>query len=275
MDLHTITRYRRPRSRDELVLAPGETLLAGGTWLFSEPQPETSGLVDLTAFAWPALDVSEHGLRIAATCTIADLVALPQQPGWAAQPLFRACADALLMSFKIWGLATVGGNICRSFAAGSMVTLAATLDAEAEIWCPDGTDRRAPVAGLITGNGTNTLAHGEVLRAIEIPHRTLASRTALRKIALAKLGRSGAVLTGRLDHDGAALFVITAATLRPVLLRYPELPDAATLRAAVAAAPGYYTDPLGAADWRRQVSQVLADEVRTELAATLAKPVAR
>ncbi len=267
MDLNTITRYRRPRSRAELVLAPDEALLAGGTWLFSEPQPTTSGLVDLTALGWPALEVGEHGLRIAATCTIADLVALPQQAGWRAQPLFRACADALLMSFKIWGLATVGGNICRSFAAGSMVTLAATLDAEAEIWCPDGTDRRAAVAGLITGNGTNTLAPGEVLRAIEIPHRTLVSRTALRKIALAKLGRSGAVLTGRLDCDGAALFVITAATLRPVLLRYPELPDVATLRAAVAAAPGYYTDPLGAADWRRQVSQVLADEVRAELAA--------
>ncbi len=275
MDLNTITRYRRPRTRHELVLAPDEALLAGGTWLFSEPQPTTSGLVDLTALAWPALEVSEYSLRIAATCTIAELVALPHQPGWTAQPLFRACADALLMSFKIWGLATVGGNICRSFAAGSMVTLAATLDAEAEIWCADGSDRRVPVADLITGNGTNTLAHGEVLRAIEIPHRTLVSRTALRKIALATLGRSGAVLTGRLDSDGAALFVITAATLRPVLLRYPELPDAGTLRAAVAAAPGYYTDPLGAADWRRQVSQVLADEVRTELAATVARPVGR
>ncbi|MFT3860650.1 FAD binding domain-containing protein [Micropruina sp.] len=266
MDLNTITRFRRPRSRGDLVLAPGETLLAGGTWLFSEPQPETSGLVDLTALGWTPLKVSDAGLRIAATCTIAELLALPQQPGWTAQPFFRACADALLMSFKIWGLATVGGNICRSFAAGSMTTLAATLDAEAEIWCPDGTDRREPVAGLITGNGTNTLAPGEVLRAIEIPHRTLVATTALRKIALAKLGRSGAVLTGRLDPDGSALFVITAATLRPVLLRYPELPDAATLRADVADAPDYYTDPLGAADWRRQVSQVLMDEVRVELA---------
>ncbi|MFT4296955.1 MAG: FAD binding domain-containing protein [Micropruina sp.] len=274
MDLNTITRFRRPRSRSELVLAPGEVLLAGGTWLFSEPQPQASGLVDLTALEWPALEVTDRGLRVAATCTIAELVGLPPQPGWTAQPFFRACADALLMSFKIWGLATVGGNICRSFAAGAMVTLAATLDAEAEIWRPDGTDRRAPVAGLITGNGTNSLAPGEVLRAIEIPHRALSGTTALRKIALARLGRSGAVLTGRLDADGSALFVITAATLRPVLLRYPELPDADTLRAGVAAASGYYTDPLGAADWRRQVSQVLMEEVRAELGQAGSVPAA-
>ncbi|MFT4216245.1 MAG: FAD binding domain-containing protein [Micropruina sp.] len=275
MDLNTITRFRRPLCRDDLVLEPGETLLAGGTWLFSEPQQATSGLVDLTALDWPALEITEDGLRVAATCTIAELVALPQQPGWTAQPLFRACADALLMSFKIWNLATVGGNICRSFAAGAMVTLAVALDAEAEIWRPNGTDRRAPVADLITGNGTNSLAAGEVLRAIEIPQHALVATTALRKIALAKLGRSGAVLTGRLDADGSALFTITAATLCPVLVRYPELPDAATLRAAVAAAPGYYTDPLGAADWRRQVSQVLADEVRAELAETAPDRVGR
>ncbi|MFT4164971.1 MAG: FAD binding domain-containing protein [Microlunatus sp.] len=265
MDLTAITGFRRPHSRSELVLSPGEVLLAGGTWLFSEPQPETSGLVDLTALGWPPLEITEKGLRIAATCTIAELVSLPPQTGWTAQPLFRACADALLMSFKIWQLATVGGNICRSFAAGAMVTLAATLDAEAEIWCPDGTDRSIAVAELVTGNGTNSLRPGEVVRAVVIPRRTLGARTALRKIALAKLGRSGAVLTGRVDPDGSALFVITAATSRPVLLRYRGIPDPATLRADVAAAPGYYTDPLGAADWRRQVSQVLMDEVRTDL----------
>jgi hypothetical protein len=32
---------------------------------------------------------------------------------------------------------------------------------------------------------------------------------------LATLGRSGAVLTGRLDPSGAVTLVITAATLRP------------------------------------------------------------
>jgi hypothetical protein len=48
-------------------------------------------------------------------------------------------------------------------------------------------------------------------------------------------------------------------------LKYPALPDAATVRRDVQAADGYYTDPLGSADWRRQVSAVLLEEIRAEL----------
>ena len=88
----------------------------------------------------------------------------------------------------------------------------------------------------------------------------------MRKIALAELGRSGAVVTGRVDADASAVFTVTAATLTPTVLRFDELPDAETLATAVATAPGYYTDPLGAADWRRGVSVVLAEQIRTELA---------
>ncbi|MET0865491.1 MAG: FAD-binding molybdopterin dehydrogenase, partial [Nakamurella sp.] len=45
MDLNTVTGYRRAVIRDDLVLAPGEQILGGGTWLFSEPQLRTTGLV--------------------------------------------------------------------------------------------------------------------------------------------------------------------------------------------------------------------------------------
>ncbi len=64
-----------------------------------------------------------------------------------------------------------------------------------------------------------------MLRWIDIPEHALRARTAFRKIALAELGRSGAVLTGRVDEDGSAVFTITAATLTPNVLRYPALPD--------------------------------------------------
>lgn len=266
MDVATITHYRRPADRGELTLAPGEVLLGGATWLFSEPQPDATGLADLTALGWPPLELSDAGLRIAGTRTIAELLALPRQPGWTAQPLFRASAEALLMSFTIWRLATVGGNICRSFAAAAMPSLAATLDGTALIWCPDGSDRTVPVADLPTGNGSNSLAPGEVLRAVDLPVAALRSRTSLRRIALAELGRSGAVLTGRVDDDGSCLFTITAATLRPVLLRYPQVPAPGVLRAAAEAASGYYTDALGSADWRRQVSGLLLEEVRNDVA---------
>jgi len=44
VDLHTVSSYRRARYRGDLALAPGETLLAGGTWLFSETQPHVTRL---------------------------------------------------------------------------------------------------------------------------------------------------------------------------------------------------------------------------------------
>jgi CO/xanthine dehydrogenase FAD-binding subunit len=273
VDLNTVTSYRFARSRADLALAPGEKVLGGGTWLFSEPQPAVTGLVDLSTMDWPDLEVTDSGLRIGATCTIATLVAFAEGRGsievpepWAAASAFPVAANALLASFKIWNTATVGGNVCQSFCAASMVSLAAGLDGEAVIWTPDGGERRRSVASLMTGNGTNSLGAGEVLRAIELPAHALRSRLLMRKIALAELGRSGAVVTGRVDADAWATFTVTAATLTPAVLRFDELPDAATLAAAVAGASGYYSDPLGAADWRRGVSLVLAEQIRTDLA---------
>ena len=273
MDLNTVTSYRFARSRADLSLTAGEKVLGGGTWLFSEPQPDVTGLVDLSTMGWPDLEITDAGLRIGATCTIAALVAFAEGRGaqpvpedWAAASVFPVAANALLASFKIWNTATVGGNVCQSFCAGSMVSLASALDGEAVIWTADGGERRQSVASLMTGNGTNSLAFGEVLRAVDLPAHALRARLRMRKIALAELGRSGAVVTGRTDADGSAVFSVTAATLTPVVLRYDELPDAAALAAAVSAAEGYYSDPLGAADWRRGVSIVLAEQIRTELA---------
>jgi xanthine dehydrogenase FAD-binding subunit len=265
-----VTRYRAARSRADLALAPGERILGGGTWLFSEPQLDITGLVDLTTVGWPALEWTAAGLRIGATCTIAELSKIAYRPEFTAHPLFFQCATALLASFKIWNVATVGGNVCQSFCAAGMVSLCVALDGVAVVWTPDGGEYRTPVAELMTGNGTNALGPGDVLRALELPSHALQARTGYRKIALADLGRSGAVLTGRVDPDGAAVFAITAATLRPVVLRYPGLPSAGELRHDAGAAEGYYSDPLGPADWRRAVSAVLLEEIRTELAALAA-----
>ncbi|MFT4211048.1 MAG: FAD binding domain-containing protein [Microbacterium sp.] len=271
MDITSVTGFRFARTRDDLALAPGEVVMGGGTWLMSEPQPGTTGFVDLMTLGWPDVEVSAAGLRIGATCTIASLLAWTDADApadWTARSIVPDAANALLASFKIWNTATVGGNIARSFAAGAMVSLAVALDGVAEIWTPDGGAREEPVASFVTGNGTNTLAPGEVLRAVRLPAHALRSRARLRKIALAELGRSGAVVTGRVDADGGAVFGITAATVTPTVLRFRTLPTAGELADAVTTASGYYTDPLGSADWRRGVSRVLAEQIRTELAAT-------
>lgn len=273
MDITSVTRFRRARTREDLDLAPGEVFLAGGTWLMSEPLPGTTGFVDLTTLGWPDLEITAEGLRIGATCTIQTLRewaegrgAEPVPADWHAVAMIPDAANALLASYKIWGTATVGGNLCRAFPAGSMTSLAVALDGIAEIWTPFGGTIDMPVSEFVTGNAENALAPGEVLRAIRLPAHALRARAALRKIALAELGRSGAVVTGRVDPDGAAVFGLTAAVERPVVLRFAGLPDAAPLAEAVGATSGYFTDSLGAADWRRGVSVVLAERIRRELA---------
>jgi len=278
VDITTISSFRAARTRADLALAPGEVPIAGGTWLMSEPQPRATGFVDLTTMGWPDLEITPEGLRIGATCPIATLVEwaqgretrrtaplAPAPSDWAALALAPHAADALLASYKIWATATVGGNVCRTYAAAAMISFAVALDGVAHCWAPDGTERRLPVADLPTGDTTNALAPGEILRAVEIPAAALRSRATLRRVALAELGRSGSVVTGRLDADGAVVVGITAATWRPVVLRYPAWPSAAELRADVEAAEGYYSDPMGPADWRRAVSATLALRVRHDL----------
>ena len=143
-----------------------------------------------------------------------------------------------------------------------MIAFLSILDAPALVWTPDGGERRIAVADLVVDNAETSLAPGEVLRALEIPRRALTSRVGLQKIALAELGRSGAVVTARVDPDGSSVFVVTAAVRRPRVLRFARIPGAGELRDAVASATDFYTDPLGSADWRRGVSVVLAERLR-------------
>src|SRR3954465_5338242 len=103
MNLNTITALRSPKSAAEITQwRNGYAWLAGGTWLFSEPQPATDTLIDLDQLGWTPLQASAEGLDIAATCRIADLYRFAGPSEWRATPLFRECCNAFLASFKIW-----------------------------------------------------------------------------------------------------------------------------------------------------------------------------
>jgi len=267
VDLNTIAAIVPARSRGDLVaLGASAAPLAGGSWLFSEPQNHLTSLVDLMAFGWPSLTVTDGGLEVASTCTLAELAEMSDDQGWPAHPLFFQCCTALLGSFKVWNVATVGGNICASLPAGPMTSLFSALDAVALVWRADGSDERIPVASFVTGNGSNALRQGDILRALEVPLASLQARTAYRKIALSPLGRSGAVIVGRLDVDGRFTLTVSGATIHPEQLRYPSLPDAEQLTADVEGIETWFTDPHGAADWRRSVSALLGREILAELA---------
>lgn len=277
MDLNTVEATSTPRGRDELwPLGPGDAVLAGGTWLFSEPQPHVRRLVDITRLGWEPVTVTDTGIELAATATVADVSRLSAQlpgerPDWVAAPLLHQCCTALLASFKIWETATVGGNICLSLPAGAMISLAAALDAELTVWRADGSDYRLPITEFVTGAATNVLGTGEVLRSVWLPASALRAATAYRKLAPSPLGRSGVVVTGRRDTvaDGRRfVLTVTAATVRPYVFTFANVPNPIELEAMHASIPdtAWTLDAHGDPDWRRAVTLVLAEQISRELA---------
>jgi CO/xanthine dehydrogenase FAD-binding subunit len=277
MNLNTITALRRPSSATEIAeWRDGFAWLAGGTWLFSEPQPATDTLIDLGHLDWATLEASPAGLEIGATCRIAELYRFEAPKGWIAAPLIRACCDALLASFKIWNAATVGGNVCMSLPAGAMISLVAALEGRFTLWPRAGTPREIPAIDFVTGNHTNVLRPGELLRKMHLPASALTKRAVLRRSSLTKLGRSAALLIGTSDPVRQDLLLtITAATPRPMQLCFDEIPSAEKLRQAVDCripADGYFADVHGSAAYKRHLTYHFADQIRAELARLETRP---
>jgi CO/xanthine dehydrogenase FAD-binding subunit len=273
MDLHTVNRVRRPVRAEEITSwEPGFSWLAGGTWLFSEPQVDVHTLIDLESLGWPSLRPSEDGLEIAATCRVVELDRFvgAAPPAWTAVPLFRLCCRSFLSSFKIWNEATVGGNVCMSLPAGPMISLAAALEGVCTLWPRSGEPRRVPVVDFVTGNHQNVLAPGELLRSIFLPARALEKTFGFRRFTLTHLGRSEVLLIGtRRREPGEFLLTITAATVRPIQLRFDALPSVAELKRAIDDAVPfalYLDDVHGSPPHRKHLTHYFAQQIRTELA---------
>jgi CO/xanthine dehydrogenase FAD-binding subunit len=269
MDLNTITEVAHPQTRAQLpVWTAGDAWLAGGTWLFSEPQVHLTRLIDLTDFRWPALTINEGSLTIAATCTVAQFDALPCPADWIASPLINQCCRAFLASFKIWKTATVGGNLCMSLPAGPMIALTAALDGICTIWKADGSEQKVEVADFVTGDQRNVLAAGDLLRQIDLPLAALMRRSAFRQISLTPVGRSAALLIGTVGSEGSFTLTVTASTVRPIQLAFKAIPQANELRDAILhhIPDGlYHNDVHGKPAWRKHMTLRLAEEIRAEL----------
>lgn len=270
MNLNTIVEIKRPQSFEEIEWRDGHAWLGGGTWLFSEPQVATDTLVDLGRLGWPALTASAAGLEIAATCKIVELHDFEGPSEWRAVPLFDKCIDAFLMSFKIWNAATIGGNIVMSLPAGAMISLTAALEGVCTLWPRDGAPRTVPVIDFVTGNHRNVLRPGELLRSIHLPATALTRRHAMRQMSLTRLGRSAALIVATVEDDGRDfLLTVTAATPRPVQMRFERTPTAAELRLGIdeiLPADGYFEDVHGSAAYKRHITYYLAEQIRAELA---------
>lgn len=245
----------------------GDAWLGGGTWLFSEPQPQLRRLFDLQALGWESLRVTDAGLVIAATCTLAALADFSPPQRWQAAHVIRSCCESLWGSFKIWNEATVGGNICLSLPAGPMTSLAASLDGMCEVWHADGTRESVRAVDFVTGDRTNVLTPGALLRSVTIPERSLQCRASLRQVSRTPLGRSAALVIGTRDAvNDSTVFTVTAAVTRPLQFRFTHVPAGDELLEALADAdPRYFDDAHGSPEWRGHLTRLLLSQVVAEL----------
>lgn len=272
MDLNTVSEVARPSTRDEIPdWCDSDAWLAGGTWLFSEPQSGVHRLIDLEGLSWPSLQVHEPGLAIAATCKISQLYSFTAPPEWRAAPLIRQCCRSLLASFKIWNTATVGGNICLSLPAGAMISLTAALEGVCNVWRRDGSEQSVRVVDFVTGVHQNILGPGDLLRSIDLPASALLKRTSFRRMSLTHMGRSSVLLIGALcPREGSMALTVTAATVRPVRIEFPRVPAADQLRSRLheAIPDAWYLDDVhGTLDYRKHLTFYFAEEIRRELSA--------
>jgi CO/xanthine dehydrogenase FAD-binding subunit len=271
LNLNTITEVRRVTGDgdEQIDWQEGDSWLAGGTWLFSEPQPHLRRLLDLQGFSWEALVIGEQGLQISSTCTIAQLEAFEAPPEWTAAPLIRQCCHSFLASFKVWNTATVGGNVCMSLPAGPMISLAVALEGIYTLRLRDGSERRVAAEEFTMGNNQNILQPGDLLRSIELPIEALRKRTSFRRMSLTHLGRSSALLIGTLSpQDGTFMLTVTASTKRPLRLSFDQMPDARSLHERLRETipdSMYHDDVHGAPDYRKHLTFHFGEEIRREL----------
>lgn len=273
MDLATVNEVKplTPSDVGTLDWRDGDAYLAGGTWLYSEPQTHLHRLFDLRSLDWPSLTVTSEGLEIAATCTIFELEQFQAPTDWQAAHLFAECAHCLLASFKIYKTATVGGNICMSLPAGAMISLTSSLEGICNIELREGGQRSLPVIDFVTGNNKNVLKPGDLLRSITLPTSALRKRASFRRMALTHIGRSTALVIATLcPVSGEFVMTVTASSDRPVQLRFPSIPsERALMERLNLEIPTYFDDVHGTPEYRKHMTHYYAQQLRDELGGAL------
>lgn len=272
MDLIEVAEIIQPQREAEIPpWREGDAYVAGGTWLFSEPQPGVRRLIDLTRIPWEPLSQTAEGLRIAATCTYDELEARRDRLGTAA-PLFSRAIRTLSSSFKTYGVATVGGNLCLAYAKSMMAPVCCALGARYELATPSGDVRWVPAVEFQVGAMQTRRRPGEYLRAVHLPWTATRGTYALRKHSYTPTSHATAMViaarTAEADGTGEdpapeACLVISAATTQPVRVDLPVA--AAVANAARAAARVCDEHPLlddghGSGPYRRAVVRHLAEQ---------------
>jgi CO/xanthine dehydrogenase FAD-binding subunit len=236
VDLIDVEEVLRPQSESEIpAWRPGDAYVAGGTWLFSEPQPGIRRLIDLTDIPRTPLEQTSDGVRIAATCTYEELESNTQILDRAG-PLFSRAIRTLSSSFKTYGVATVGGNLCLAYAKSMMAPVCCALGATYELATPEGGRRNVAATQFQTGARETVLRSGEYMRAVFIPAAATRGSYALRGHSYSPTSHATAMVIAARQPGlggngsrppGRAALVVSAAVTHPVRVELSSRTDAA------------------------------------------------
>ena len=244
MDLLNIETYLRPAELEAVKgWEQGWTWLAGGTWLFSEPQPQLKVLVDMEPLGWSEIELvsipslnwegqEKTVLAIGATCPLKKLIQYPWQAEWAAVQGWKSAVAALAASVKVINLATVGGNLCLALSVGTLAPVMVVLGATYEIWNLSGQRRYVAAKAFQLGARRTVLQPGEVLRRVLIPRSHLTWRIDYQRLGVAASDPALAIVVGAYNPENAQLrFSIGASIPAPCLLSFTTIPTAAEIEA--------------------------------------------
>jgi CO/xanthine dehydrogenase FAD-binding subunit len=268
MDLHCVDTYLRPTTLDDLgPWQPDWAWLAGGTWLFTEPQPQVRTLVDLQALGWDECHWDDTGLTLGATYPMARLMEQDSAHSPALTALQRGVQE--LASFKVQATATVVGNLCLALPAGTFAPVMVLLDAEYELWTAEGDRLWIPAHRFQLGPRQTILQPGDVVRRIRIPARSLPWTTSYHRFCTASAGLAIALVTAAYDPTASRVrFCIGASVGKPYRIDVPGIPtgeDLGSLLDAQVPSSAYLQDTLASADYRRHLTQVLMGRALADL----------
>lgn len=275
MDLHNIDSYLRPTDIKKVTnWGEGWSWLAGGTWLFSEPQPEIKTLVDIQSLGWDKIDLidssnlsyKEKLLAIGATCPLIKLLQHPWLPEYTAVEGFKSAINALSASLKVVNMATVGGNICLALSVGTFAPIMVALDASYEIWNNQGKSRVVKAKEFQIASRQTVLQSGELLRRILIPVENMKWQVNYKRFGVTASDTALAIVVGAYNSTANKFrLVIGASVAAPVLLEFEADLNKNLNYMQSLENIDFIEDVKASAVYRREITQILIKQCLKEL----------
>ncbi|MFQ5525815.1 MAG: FAD binding domain-containing protein [Thermoanaerobaculia bacterium] len=136
-----------------------------------------------------------------------------------------AAAASEVGGWQIQNRATLGGNVVNASPAGDSLPVLMALDARA-VAAGAGGEREIPYAEFHSGYRQTALEDGELLAWLRVPIPESGTRQFFRKVGTREaqsISKVVVALAGRVDAGKVADYRLSAGSVAPVPIRFPDL----------------------------------------------------